>query len=386
MLYRAFRLATAAYALPSPVMHLSSISLTQFKNYGRQDLTLHPRLNCFVGQNGAGKTNLLEAIYYLCMGKSFTGAPDQYVVKHGDDVSRLAGVFSVEAEEQDKIVVKIQRRKRKIIERNGAAYDRLAEHVGRYPVVVIVPDDSNLVLEGSETRRRLLDNSLSQADPVYLRHLITYNKLLANRNALLKELDGRKDTSGLLNVYDIQMAEPASYLHAKRQAFIAPFTELLIAAYAAISGNREAVNITYRSQLTEQTWSALQEERREKDRVLQRTSAGIHKDDLIFTQDGHPLRRVASQGQLKSFVLSLKLAQYRLLQQTTRRPPILLLDDIFDKLDKQRVGQLLELVLGATFGQVFLSDTDPERVASLLQEDATEWKRFLVEDGTAAEG
>lgn len=367
-------------------MYLSSIALTQFKNYGRQDLTFNPRLNCFVGQNGAGKTNLIEAVYYLCMGKSYTGSPDQYVVRHGDDLSRLAGVFSVEGKKQDKIVVKIQKRKRKIIERNGAAYDRLAEHVGRYPVVVIVPDDSNLVLEGSETRRRLLDNSLSQADPVYLRYLITYNKLLANRNALLKELDGRKDTTGLLDVYDIQMAEPASYLHAQRQAFIAPFTERLIAAYAAISGNREAVNVTYRSHLTDKSWAELLEERREKDRVLQRTSAGIHRDDLVFTQEGHPLRRVASQGQLKSFVLSLKLAQYRLLQQTTKRTPILLLDDIFDKLDRQRVGQLLELVLGSTFGQVFLSDTDPERVASLLREDATEWKRFLVEDGVAAEG
>lgn len=381
-----FREATPPYAVPSPVMHLTSISLTQFKNYGRQDLAFNPRLNCFVGQNGAGKTNLLEAIYYLCMGKSYTGSPDQYAVRHGDNVARLVGNFSVEEDGQDKIVIKIQKRKRKIIERNGAAYDRLAEHVGRYPVVIIVPDDSNLVLEGSETRRRLLDNSLSQADPAYLRNLITYNKLLANRNALLKELEGRRDTTGLLDVYDIQMAEPANYLHAKRKAFIAPFTELLTTAYAAISGNREAVNVTYRSHLSDTGWAELLEERREKDRVLQRTSAGIHKDDLIFTQEGHPLRRVASQGQLKSFVLSLKLAQYRLLQQTTKRTPVLLLDDIFDKLDRQRVGQLLDLVLGSTFGQVFLSDTDPERVASLLQEDATEWKRFLVEEGKAAEG
>lgn len=367
-------------------MHLSAISLTQFKNYGRQDLEFSPRLNCLVGQNGAGKTNLLEAVYYLCMGKSYTGSPDQYSVRHGDDVSRLAGVFVVEDSTKDKVVIKLQKRKRKIIERNGAAYERLAEHVGRYPVVIIVPDDSNLVLEGSEMRRRLLNNSLSQADPVYLRNLLTYNKLLANRNALLKELDGRKDSTGLLDVYDLQMAGPAHYIHEQRQAFIEPFTEFLIAAYAAISGNRENVNVTYKSHLTEQSWGDLLAERREKDRVLQRTSAGIHKDDLVFTQEGHPLRRVASQGQLKSFVLSLKLAQYRLLQQTTQRTPILLLDDIFDKLDRQRVGQLLELVLGSTFGQVFLSDTDPERVASLLADDSAGWKRFLVEEGVVREG
>lgn len=363
-------------------MHLSSLSLTQFKNYSRQDLAFSPRLNAFVGPNGAGKTNLLEAIYYLCMGKSYTGSPDQYAVRHGDDVSRMAGVFVVEEDAKEKVVVKLQKRKRKIIERNGAAYDRLADHVGRYPVVIVVPDDTSLVLEGSETRRRLLDNSLSQADPAYLRSLLQYNKLLANRNALLKELDGRRDTTGLLDIYDLQMAEPATYLHEKRTAFVAPFTDMLTEAYAAISGNRETVGVSYKSQLHEQGWAELLTERREKDRILQRTSAGIHKDDLVFTQQGHPLRRVASQGQLKSFVLSLKLAQYRLLERSTRRRPILLLDDIFDKLDQQRVRQLLELVLSSDFGQVFLSDTDPDRVAGLLTED-TEWKRFSVEQGEA---
>lgn len=360
-------------------MHLSSLSLTQFKNYGRQDLEFSPRLNAFVGPNGAGKTNLLESIYYLCMGKSYAGSPDQYAVRHGDDVCRIAGAFAVD-DGSEKVVVKIQKRKRKIIERNGATYDRLAEHVGRYPVVIIVPDDSNLVLEGSETRRRLLDNSLSQADPAYLRNLIHYNKLLANRNALLKELDGRRDTSGLLDIYDVQMAGPAAYLHEKRAAFVGPFTELLTEAYAAISGNQENVAVTYRSQLADMSWAELLTERREKDRILQRTSAGLHKDDLIFTQEGHPLRRVASQGQLKSFVLSLKLAQYRLLERSTQRSPLLLLDDIFDKLDRQRVAQLLDLVLRSDFGQVFLSDTDPERVADLLT-DESEWRRFMVEDG-----
>lgn len=366
-------------------MHLSTLKLTQFKNYEAQHLALSHRLNCFVGANGAGKTNLLEAVYYLCMGKSYASTPDQYAVRHGDDGSRLEGEFSVAAgEPAERIVIKIQKRKRKVIERNGAVYERLADHVGRYPVVIITPDDSRLVLEGSETRRRLLDNSLSQTDPAYLNHLITYNKLLANRNAMLKELDGRVDNTGLLAVYDLQMEAPAAYIHAKRQAFIGPFTELLTEAYATISGNREEVDIDYRSQLNETSWAALMEERRDKDRVLQRTSGGIHRDDLVFTQEGHPLRRVASQGQLKSFVLSLKLAQYRLLERNTRRTPILLLDDIFDKLDRDRVRQLLQLVLTSAFGQVFITDTDPERVTALVDE-ATDWKRFLVEDGAARE-
>lgn len=365
-------------------MHLSTLKLTQFKNYEAQRLALSPRLNCFVGANGAGKTNLLEAVYYLCMGKSYANAPDQYAVRHGDDGTRLEGEFLAGADEAiERIVVKIQKRKRKIIERNGAVYERLADHVGRYPVVIITPDDSRLVLEGSETRRRLLDNSLSQTDPVYLNHLITYNKLLANRNAMLKELDGRVDNTGLLAVYDLQMEAPATYIHSKRQGFIGPFTETLTEAYAAISGNREEVGVVYRSQLNETPWAELMDERREKDRVLQRTSGGVHRDDLVFTQEGHPLRRVASQGQLKSFVLSLKLAQYRLLERNTRRTPILLLDDIFDKLDRDRVRQLLQLVMTSAFGQVFITDTDPERVTALVDE-ATDWKRFLVEDGLAS--
>jgi len=366
-------------------MHLTSLILTQFKNYEFQRLALSPRLNCFVGANGAGKTNLLEAVYYLCMGKSYSNSPDQYAVRHGDDGSRLEGLFGFDEEatsEKDHIVIKIQKRKRKVIERNGTAYERLTEHVGRYPVVIIVPDDSRLVLEGSEIRRRLLDNSLSQTDPVYLRHLVAYNRLLANRNAQLKELDGRQDTSGLLDIYDQQMVAPVAYMLEKRQAFIGPFTELLTEAYAAISGERESVSITYKSQLHDVPWLDLMAERREKDRVLQRTTAGIHRDDLVFTQDGHPLRRVASQGQLKSFVLSLKLAQYHLLERGTQRPPILLLDDIFDKLDSDRVRQLLELVLSSAFGQVFITDTDPERVTALIAgKDENAWKRFLVSDG-----
>ncbi|MEL7160694.1 MAG: DNA replication and repair protein RecF, partial [Bacteroidota bacterium] len=267
-------------------MHLAEIKLTQFKNYLSQNLELSPRLNCFVGPNGAGKTNLLEAVYYLCMGKNYGSTPDQYAIRHGDDVSRLEGVFELSEDGKDRIVVKLQKRKRKIIERNGTAYERLAEHVGRYPVVIIVPDDSRLVLEGSEMRRRLLNNSLSQTDPAYLNHLLTYNKLLANRNALLKELDGRVDTTGLLDVYDEQMAAPATYLHEKREAFVGPFTELLLTAYATISGAQETVDVSYRSQLAEQSWGELMRERREKDRFLQRTSAGMHKDDLVFTQEG----------------------------------------------------------------------------------------------------
>ena len=365
-------------------MHLSTLRLTQFKNYASQRLEFSPRLNCFVGFNGAGKTNLLEAIYYLCMSKGYGVAQDQYNIRHGDRVARIDGTFVVEDDRTDRIVVKLKKRQRKVIERNGTPYERISEHVGRYPVVIVTPDDISLVLEGSATRRRLLDNSLSQTDPVYLNHLIAYNRLLDNRNARLKELEGYPDTTGLLAVYDAQLAEPAAYIYEKRRAFIAPFTELLTEAYAAISGEREAVGLTYRSHLTDHSWEDLVEERAEKDRILQRTTGGIHRDELVFTQDGHPLRRVASQGQLKSFVLSLKLAQYRLLQRNTNRTPILLLDDIFDKLDRERVKQLLDLVMSSAFGQLFITDTDPERVTSLVSHHPQiDWQRFLVVEGVA---
>ncbi|WP_116107113.1 DNA replication/repair protein RecF [Lewinella sp. IMCC34191] len=365
-------------------MHLSSLKLTQFKNYERQSLRFSPRLNCFVGFNGAGKTNLLEAIYYLCMSKGYGSAVDQYNIRHGDRVARLEGLFDLDDGAQDKIVIKLRKRQRKIIERNGTPYERISEHIGRYPVVIVTPDDISLVLEGSATRRRLLDNSLSQTDPQYLTQLITYNKLLENRNAQLKELDGREDTTGLLDVYNAQMAEPANYIFEKRRDFVAPFTELLLEAYAAISGEREEVGLEYQSQLSAQGWEELLAERSEKDRILQRTTGGIHRDDLVFVQEGHPLKRVASQGQLKSFVLSLKLAQYRLLERSTARTPILLLDDIFDKLDHERVRQLLELVMSSAFGQLFITDTDPERVTSLIGDHPEmEWERFLVAEGVA---
>lgn len=364
-------------------MHLTSLKLTQFKNYERQQLSFGARLNCFVGPNGAGKTNLLEAIYYLCMSKGYGPAAEQYSIRHGDEGSRLEGVFQLE-ESQDRIVIKLRKRQRKVIERNGTAYERISEHVGRYPVVIVTPDDVSLVQEGSEQRRKLLDNSLSQTDSTYLNHLLAYNRLLANRNARLKELEGRPDSSGLLAIYDQQMEPAATYIYERRRDFIGPFAEVLTRAYSVISGEREQVGLEYRSQLTGKSWVELQAARSEKDRLLQRTTGGIHRDDLVFTQNDHPLRRVASQGQLKSFVLSLKLAQYELLKRNTLRTPILLLDDIFDKLDRDRVRQLLELVLSADYGQLFITDTDPERVASLVDaKRTTEVRRFHVAAGVA---
>ncbi len=319
------------------------------------------------------------------MGKEHDGAADHYALQHNSDFFRLAGHFELPDEQVDRIVVKVQKRKRKVIERNNIPYDKLSDHVGRYPVVMVVPDDVNLVHEGSELRRRLLDNSLSQTQPEYLRELIEYNKVLAQRNALLKQYAGQSVPNDLLDVYDEQMAEPARFIHAARQEFIGPFTEMLQAAYRAISDQEEAVDITYQSQLHEENWFDLMKKGHEKDRILQRTNYGIHRDDLEFTQGGHPLKRVASQGQLKTFVLSLKLAQYQLLKDQTGRQPILLLDDIFDKLDQNRVSRLLNLILQADYGQVFLTDTSPERVEQLLADShpTEDDIRYQIEKGVA---
>lgn len=364
-------------------MHLSSIRLTNFKNYEQQTVECSPALNAFVGRNGSGKTNLLEAIYYLCMGKSYFNTPDQFVVRHGEDFFRLQGHFSLDAGPEEDIVIKVQRRKRKVIERRGVAYQRLSEHVGRFPVVIIVPDDTQLIQEGSELRRRLLDNTLSQIDNVYLQHLIEYNRLLRQRNALIKQYGERPAPEDLLRVYDEQLAGPATYIFGQRRTFAEQFRESVRDSYAAIAEGAEEVDITYKSQLHDTGFLPLQQERRRKDSILQRTTGGIHRDDLVFSLQDHPLKRVASQGQLKTFVLALKLAQFQLLKAARGRTPILLLDDIFDKLDPDRVAQLLKLILQEEYGQIFLSDTDPGRVGRITAGLSTTVRLYRVEEGHA---
>lgn len=361
-------------------LYLESLQLTQFKNYSAQKLVCSQQLNCLVGANGAGKTNLLEAIYYLCMGKSYFSTLDRYLIQHDTDFFRLHGQFRRAGKRED-LVVKYQLNKRKVLERNGVAYQRIAEHVGRYPVVIIVPDDTDLIQEGSETRRRFLDNTLSQIDQQYLRQLLQYNRILKQRNALLKQYEGRKPPDSLLEVYDAQLAEPASFIYQRRHDFLQTFTRSLQRSYGAISAEREIVNCRYRSHLAERSIAEVLRERREKDLILQRTTGGIHRDELLFTMNDQPLRRVASQGQRKSFVLALKLAQYQILQEKQGLSPLLLLDDIFDKLDQQRVRQLLELILQKEYGQTFISDTDPGRVEALAEALQADFQSFQIADG-----
>lgn len=303
-------------------MHLETIKLTNFKNYESANLAFSPELNAFVGLNGTGKTNLLDAIYYACMCKSYFLALDSDVILRGSGFLRVDAVFQKKGK-RERIVAKVQARKRKIFERNDVPYAALSDHIGLLPVVMIAPDDTDLIKEGSEERRRFVDNALSQLDNLYLRHLMFYNKIVEQRNAALKKwAENGQNTEGayssnwlqLIDTYDQQLLPSANYIFEKRQLFIVDFEPVFNQFYKQITDERETVSIVYESQLLTDNFTNLLIKNREKDRYLQRTSAGIHKDNLSFEMNGKPIRKFGSQGQLKSFVIALKLAQYHILR------------------------------------------------------------------------
>lgn len=364
-------------------MHLEQFKLTNFKNYEQQTILCSPNVNCFVGLNGMGKTNLLDAVYYLCMTKSHNGGSDSNVLRHGADFFRLEGIFQKEGK-RNKIVAKVLPRKKKEFECNDVPYARLADHIGDYPVVIVAPNDVEIILDGSEVRRRFLDNTLSQLDPIYLRSLMSYNKILEQRNALLKQFAERRIfNESLLETYNLQLLEPAQLIQDKRKTFIESFCVILQEVYQFIAMQRETIDCQYESKLLDIPFEQLLKENSEKDRALQRTTTGIHKDDLELKINGHSAKPFASQGQLKSLVLALKLAQYEVLRREKKMQPLLLLDDIFDKLDKTRVSQLLTLLLEKSFGQIFITDTDEHRVSEIVQQLNAPYRKFSIENGSA---
>lgn len=327
-----------------------------------------------------GKTNLLDAVYFLCMAKSHFNVPDQAILRNGAGFLRMEGYFE-RLDRPEKIVVKYEPRKAKVMERDGLPYGRLADHIGLLPVVFIAPDDSELLTEGSEARRRFMDNTLCQTDPAYLRALITYNRVLQQRNALLKQMAGSNGLIELLEAYDQQLLQPASYIYAQRNAFVSSFRQIFLERYAAIGPQAEEVELLYRSELAEAPLENLLKAQFQRDCVLQRTTAGPHRDDLDCRIGGMAVKRFASQGQRKSFLLALKLAQYEILRQYKGFCPVLLLDDLFDKLDPQRTGRLIELLAGDSFGQVFITDTQESRIAPLLQTLSKPFRNFRVSEG-----
>lgn len=362
-------------------MFLQTIKLANFKNYEAAKIDFSPRLNCFVGLNGMGKTNLLDAIFYACLTKSHSGLTDRQLIRQGESFFRIDSVFQKNGG-REQVVAKFQPPGKKEFERNGVPVSRLADHIGQFPVVMIAPDDVRLVQEGSEERRRFLDTTLSQIHPAYLSNLLIFNHLLKQRNALLKIFwEERRFDAALLEAVERQMPAPARLIFEFRKKFVGEFAGPFQAFYETISEGRETVSLEFESDLEAAELPQLFEKNLEKDRLLQRTSQGPHRDDLVFKLNGQPVKRFASQGQLKSFLLAIRLSQYEFLQRETGLPPLLLLDDIFDKLDAGRVEKLIGLLLKNSFGQIFITDTHDTRVAEILKNFTGEFSRFHVENG-----
>lgn len=334
--------------------------------------------------NGMGKTNVLDAIYYLCLGKSYFSGSDKTVIMQDKDFFRIEATCK-EYEKKEIIVIKSKAGSRKEIELSGKKVEKISDHVGRFLCVIIAPDDIQMMLEGSEERRNFLNNTIVQTDKAYLEDLLLYNGLLKRRNTLLKTFaDQKKFDALLLESVTTGMFGPALRIYNQRKNAIAQMISIFKDTYEEISGNKEQCSIQYQSQLANESLDYLMQKNLEKDRILARSTQGIHKDDLIFTMNGEPLKHFASQGQLKSFVLALKLTQYRVIEANTGRQPILLLDDIFDKLDQHRVLQLLNMLVKKAFGQIFITDTNQDRISKILDEIGTEYKVFSVVDGTVS--
>lgn len=365
-------------------VHLSRLKIINFKNYESQAFDLSARLNCFTGLNGMGKTNVLDAVHFLCLCKNHTGLNDKHLVRHGESFFRLEGNFQLTAGNPTTIVAKYPLGQRKEIERDGVPFTRLTDYIGLFPVVMIAPDDVSLVQDGSEDRRRFLDATLSQVSPVYLQNLLIYNALLKQRNALLKKMSEEKTFDAtLLESLDRQMPAPAKVLYEQRRHFTAEFQPLFQAFYSDIAAGRESVDARYESDLEKADLDVLFQKNLEKDRLLQRTTTGPHRDDLALFMDGQPVKKFASQGQLKSFLLALRLAQYEVLRREKGFAPLLLLDDIFDKLDAQRVRQLVGLLISRDFGQIFITDTQRARIEAIVASFTGDYSVFEIENGQA---
>ncbi|MBT8263058.1 MAG: DNA replication/repair protein RecF [Bacteroidia bacterium] len=359
-------------------MILQSLKLINYKNFESESFDFDPRINCFVGNNGIGKTNVLDAIYHLSFGKSYFNPITSQNIKHGEDFFVLEGLYSKD-DKDEKIVISAKKGQKKIIKRNGKAYERFSEHIGFLPVVIISPADRDLIIEGSETRRKFIDGVISQGDVQYLRDLISYNKVLSQRNSLLKYFAANKThNQDTLDIYNEQLDNYGTEIYKKRLEFLEEFTPIFLKRYQSISGRMETVDLMYKSQLAEADLKSLLEDNINKDKFTQYTNYGIHKDDLLFQIEGHPVKKFGSQGQQKSYLIALKLAQFDFVKAHSGQLPILLLDDIFDKLDEQRVGQIIRLVDEENFGQLFISDTHPERTEEVVKEVHQSYKMFRL--------
>lgn len=354
-------------------MILKSLSILNFKNIREANLDFADKMNCFVGLNGQGKTNLLDAIYYLSFTKSFFNVIDSQNITHGEEMALIQGKY----ENEETISCGLKRGQKKQFRRGKKDYKRLLDHIGLIPLVIVSPQDAELITDGSDERRRFLDGVIAQQDRKYLEHLTSYNALLKQRNALLKQCEDRPDVpEDLFEVLELQMAQHAAYIFRERSAFIERFVPLFQELYAEIAGMEEQVSLLYVSQLQDRDLTEAFQRTRSRDVILGWTSQGIHKDDLPMMLGEYPLKQVASQGQQKTFLLALKLAQALYLGK-----PILLLDDIFDKLDATRMERIIRLLQSDRFGQIFITDTDRQHLSELLPTEDEQSRLFTVSGG-----
>jgi len=359
-------------------MILKSLSLINYKNFESQTFTFDSKINCFVGQNGVGKTNALDAIYHLSFGKSYFNPIATQNIKHDEDFFVVEGIFDKE-EHEEKIVVSLKKGQKKIIKRNGKIYEKFSDHIGFVPLVIISPADRDLIIEGSDTRRKFIDSVISQSDKTYLLNLINYNKVLAQRNALLKYFAlNNTFNAQTLDIYNEQLDTFGRYIFEARETFLKAFIPIFKLRYNVISNRNEDVTLTYKSDLFDDDLKTLLKANLNKDKALQFTSVGIHKDDLNLDIETHPIKKFGSQGQQKSYLIALKLAQFDFVKQQSGVTPILLLDDIFDKLDEQRVSQIIHLVDDEHFGQIFISDTHAERTENVVKQIHQSYKIFKL--------
>ncbi len=348
-------------------MNLKTLSLINYKNFESKLFTLNSKINCFIGPNGIGKTNILDAIYHLSFGKSYFNPVSTQNIRHEEDFFVIDGCYNKDTRSEN-IIVSLKRGHKKIIKRNGKAYEKFSEHIGFLPLVIISPADRDLIISGSDKRRKFIDSVISQSDKQYLSLIINYQKIVTQRNTLLKYFAANKTfNQDTLDVYNMQMHQIGHTIFEKRKAFLETFIPIFKSRYKAISNNNERVNIVYKSDLINNNLNDLLIENTQKDQALQYTSVGTHKDDLSFEIETFPIKKFGSQGQQKSFLIALKLAQFDFIKTQSKTTPILLLDDIFDKLDESRVAQIINLVGHSNFGQIFISDTHKNRTETIIK-------------------
>ncbi|MGK7395863.1 MAG: DNA replication/repair protein RecF [Candidatus Cyclobacteriaceae bacterium M3_2C_046] len=366
-------------------MYLQNIKLSNFKNYEEADLSFSPQINCLLGNNGSGKTNLLDAIHYLSLTKSAFNPVDSQNIKHGAPFFFIKGVY-FRHDKTETVLCNLKAGQKKTVKINNKPYSRLGEHVGKFPLVMVVPDDQDLVREGSEVRRKFFDNLISQVNQEYLQNLISYYHYLKQRNALLKQFSEKNYfDQDLLMPYNQQIISLGKAIYRKRTDFMEAFIQPFKQHYLNLTSGKESVDLKYQSDLEHDEFDLSFKQNLSKDIALQRTTAGVHRDDYQFRINRFPLKKFGSQGQQKSFVIALKLAKFDLIKQVSGIPPILLLDDIFDKLDESRMNKLMKMVGNQAFGQLFVTDARPERSQKIFKHLGIEVRFYKVDQGNVIE-